>query len=123
MTTGRLTYCVSKLLGLTHRRSGPMRSKRHIYICSFCDKRQDQVQRLIAGPKNVYVCNECVAVYSKEPEEPHRERGLSCSFCGKKQGQVQYLIVGPHEVNICNQCLILCQEIIAEEPEQNMLST
>ena len=27
--------------------------------CSFCGKRQEQVERLIAGP-NVYICNECV---------------------------------------------------------------
>ncbi len=29
--------------------------------CSFCGKRQEQVDRLIAGP-NVYICNECVAL-------------------------------------------------------------
>ncbi len=27
--------------------------------CSFCNKRQEQVMRMIAGP-NVYICNECV---------------------------------------------------------------
>ena len=27
--------------------------------CSFCGKRQEQVERIIAGP-NVYICNECV---------------------------------------------------------------
>jgi len=30
--------------------------------CSFCGKAQKQVQRLIAGPGGVYICNECVAV-------------------------------------------------------------
>ena len=29
--------------------------------CSFCGKRQEQVERLIAGP-NVYICNECVGL-------------------------------------------------------------
>ncbi len=29
--------------------------------CSFCGKRQDQVQRLIAGP-GVYICAECVGL-------------------------------------------------------------
>jgi hypothetical protein len=28
--------------------------------CSFCDKRQDQVEQLIAGPGIVAICNECV---------------------------------------------------------------
>ena len=30
------------------------------YHCSFCGKNQDQVNRLIAGPGSVYICNECV---------------------------------------------------------------
>ncbi len=31
-----------------------------IYYCSFCDKSQHKVERLIAGPRGVYICNECV---------------------------------------------------------------
>ena len=30
------------------------------YQCSFCGKNQDQVERLIAGPGAVYICDECV---------------------------------------------------------------
>ena len=30
------------------------------YRCSFCGKRQDQVQKLIAGPREVFICNECI---------------------------------------------------------------
>jgi ATP-dependent Clp protease ATP-binding subunit ClpX len=36
------------------------RSSRVQYHCSFCGKNQDQVNRLIAGPGAVYICNECV---------------------------------------------------------------
>ena len=36
------------------------RTTRVQYHCSFCGKNQDQVQRLIAGPGAVYICNECV---------------------------------------------------------------
>ena len=28
--------------------------------CSFCGKSQEQVKKLIAGGKDVYICNECV---------------------------------------------------------------
>ena len=28
--------------------------------CSFCGKGQDEVDRLFAGPGDVYICNECV---------------------------------------------------------------
>ena len=30
------------------------------YRCSFCDKAQAQVKRLIAGPDRVFICDECV---------------------------------------------------------------
>ena len=28
--------------------------------CSFCGKTQDQVKRLVAGPNDIYICNECI---------------------------------------------------------------
>ncbi len=34
------------------------------YACSFCGRGQDEVQRLIAGPGNVFICDECVALCS-----------------------------------------------------------
>ncbi len=30
------------------------------YACSFCNKRQDEVRRLIAGPSKIFICNECI---------------------------------------------------------------
>ena len=36
--------------------------------CSFCNKTQDQVRKLIAGP-NVYICDECVEICSEIVEE------------------------------------------------------
>jgi ATP-dependent Clp protease ATP-binding subunit ClpX len=30
--------------------------------CSFCGKSKDHVQKLIAGPGAVYICNECVGL-------------------------------------------------------------
>jgi ATP-dependent Clp protease ATP-binding subunit ClpX len=40
------------------------RSGRGAYICSFCGRGQDEVQRLIAGPGTVFICDECVALCS-----------------------------------------------------------
>ncbi len=34
------------------------------YICSFCNRSQDEVRRLIAGPGTVFICDECVALCS-----------------------------------------------------------
>ena len=91
------------------------KTRRQTYVCSFCGKNQDQVQRLIGGPRNVYICDECIDAFSIVSEESQEERGLRCSFCDKKQIVVQYLTVGPNGVNICSECISLCQEIIAEE--------
>jgi ribosomal protein L37AE/L43A len=84
-------------------------------VCSFCRKQQDQVQRLIAGPGGIYICDECVATLSHAPATPQEEQGPRCSYCGKHQQQVASLAVGPHGVNICQECLTLCRQIIAEE--------
>lgn len=37
---------------------------RGTYVCSFCGRGQDEVQRLIAGPGTVFICDECVALCS-----------------------------------------------------------
>ena len=37
-------------------------SGRGIYNCSFCGRSQDEVQRLIAGPPPIFICDECVAI-------------------------------------------------------------
>ena len=39
------------------------------YRCSFCGKSQDQVQRLIAGPGGVYICDECIDLCREIIEE------------------------------------------------------
>lgn len=33
-----------------------------VYYCSFCMKSQHEVKKLIAGPGNIGICNECVAL-------------------------------------------------------------
>lgn len=52
--------------------------------CSFCNKTQDQVRKLIAGPAGVYICDECVDIcadiieeeYEEEPETEEMEINL-----------------------------------------------
>lgn len=40
-----------------------------IVRCSFCNKTQAQVKKLIAGPNGTYICDECVAICSEIIEE------------------------------------------------------
>ncbi|MHA6785217.1 ClpX C4-type zinc finger protein [Pseudonocardia saturnea] len=124
-------------LGLSHQRvhqllslptrpgaRGPGRQSAEL-TCSFCERPQTAVTKLIAGP-GVAVCSDCVAPVTQvvrhgtsaadgratvSPAGPAQ----SCSFCGK----------GPHEVPasaqagsgvavICAECLELCNEILVE---------
>lgn len=41
--------------------------------CSFCNKAQDQVRKLIAGPTGVYICDECVDICADIIEEEYEE--------------------------------------------------
>jgi len=41
--------------------------------CSFCNKSQDQVKKLIAGPAGVYICDECVEICADIIEEEFEE--------------------------------------------------
>ncbi|MEZ4562646.1 MAG: ATP-dependent Clp protease ATP-binding subunit ClpX [Thermomicrobiales bacterium] len=53
------------------------------YRCSFCNKGQEEVRRLIAGPNQVYICDECVQLCREiiEEEEPTAPRAEQ-SFAG-----------------------------------------
>lgn len=46
-----------------------------------------------------------------------RGNDIRCSFCGKSRAEVRNLIAGP-TVYICDECVDLCNDIIAEEWEE-----
>ncbi len=48
--------------------------------CSFCNKTEDQVHKLIAAPNNVYICDECVEICSEIIEEEMDEYGLDNEY-------------------------------------------
>ena len=37
--------------------------------CSFCNKSEDQVRKLIAGPEGVFICDECIGICAEIMEE------------------------------------------------------
>ncbi len=46
--------------------------------CSFCGRTQDEVERLIAGPDNVFICNFCVDLcHNLLVDEEYQDRGRS----------------------------------------------
>lgn len=55
--------------------------------CSFCGQREDQVDRLTAGPGQVYICNDCVDLYREHIEKSQKpitkEKWFQiCPACG-----------------------------------------
>jgi ATP-dependent Clp protease ATP-binding subunit ClpX len=58
-------------------RNGPEVFER---VCSFCGKSADMARRLIAGPNDVFICDECIEVCRKILNEEEQE--LTSSFTG-----------------------------------------
>ncbi len=119
----RVQQMVGGAGGSWWRRVWRLRSLKGNLVCTFCGRRQDQVAKLIAGPK-VLICDLCLesaerilsgsvpsAVGSLVPAgERARAR---CSFCGKRRGAGRPLLTGP-EGNICGECLNVCQQILID---------
>ena len=101
--------------------------------CSFCGQHQDDVDRLIAGPR-VFICDRCArrcaenfsgGIPATAPLLEKRPRystnnvhaaDARCSFCGKRWDDVQWIVKGPHEDLICAECVWLVIQIINEAP-------
>lgn len=101
----------------------PLSQETQYLQCSFCEKKQSEVSRLIAGPQ-VYICNECITTCSQVIAEgepigkitlvPGKQADASCSFCGKKPVEVNR-IVGVPTARICNECIKICDEILKND--------
>ena len=48
---------------------------RDLLHCTFCEKSQQRVKKLIAGP-GVYICNDCVDLCNAIIDEEYAEKGL-----------------------------------------------
>lgn len=86
-------------------------------ICSWCDRSQDQVRKLIAGA-GVYICDQCVAqgaeFFSKPQGKPLLDAKPKCSFCGQRQSCLTAASVAGPGAQMCAQCIQLCEEILAD---------
>ncbi len=66
--------------------------------CSFCSKHQTQVKRLIAGPKGVYICDECVALCSEIVDEELNEDSSPAVPQLERKAPIKYVwvVLKPH---------------------------
>ena len=79
------------------------------------------VDEVISSKPTTRPVSEAARSRSRSNERMARPREgngtLRCSFCGKSQNDVRKLIAGP-TVYICDECIELCNDIIAEEWEE-----
>ena len=54
--------------------------------CSFCNKTEDQVRKLIAGPNGVYICDECIDICAEIIEEELEEE-----YAAEELGEINLL--------------------------------
>lgn len=76
--------------------------------CSFCNKTQDQVRKLIAGPKGVYICDECIDICAEILEEEFEEL---------HEGAEEINLLKPEEIKS-----FLDEYVIGQEDAKKVLS-
>lgn len=79
--------------------------------CSFCNKTQDQVKKLIAGPAGVYICDECIDICSEILEEEFEEEETTA------ETDVDIKLLKPVEINE-----FLDEYVIGQEEAKKVLS-
>ena len=64
--------------------------------CSFCNKKQSMVKKLIQGPNGVYICDECVDICSEIIDEQLANSGDYDSFDMEDK---EIKLLKPKEIN------------------------
>jgi ATP-dependent Clp protease ATP-binding subunit ClpX len=99
------------------------RAESPLLRCSFCNKSQHDVQKLIAGP-TVFICNECVAVCDdilaadarleetgKSADQPTDDRpapwpsAIHCALCRVPISVDQSVPIGGNRGILCGGCI------------------
>ena len=80
--------------------------------CSFCGKTQGQVRKLIAGPNDVYICNECVELCSDILDEE-----LEPLYPGESGSAKNINLLKPAEIKA-----FLDEYVIGQEDAKKILS-
>ena len=70
------------------RRAATPRTPRSDYACSFCGQRQEHVRRLIAGPGDVCICDECIELCVEIIDE-EGAAGLSRLVRSEEEGRME----------------------------------
>jgi len=84
--------------------------------CTFCKRPQNEVAKLIAGPK-ILICDACVEVAQAAMALAREGSRAKCSFCSKQRTGDRQLLTGPAG-NICGECLTICRQILQDSGDR-----
>src|SRR5881396_356739 len=100
-------------------------------VCSFCEKSQDEVRKLIAGP-TVYICDECIDLCNDIiAEKGDRREALQgtasaasslrlaewCRVCRRRRAAPE-LVAVPDVGHVCHRCVDAIRATVdAPKPE------
>src|SRR5690242_5173580 len=78
--------------------------------CSVCQKKDDEVRSLIAGPR-VYICDECVDICLEILSKSFERKPENCLICGTTQERGKMKKI-PHRGLICDACAKTLKEMM-----------
>lgn len=119
----RIQQMVGDAGGSWWRRAWRSRNAKRNLTCTFCERSQDIVTKLIAGP-NVFICDACVAVAEKSMGEistaplalTRQTAKARCSFC-RKRSTTDRPVFKASAASICARCLNVCHQILMDSGE------
>ena len=88
----------------------------HKVRCSFCNKSEDQVRKLIAGPEGVYICDGCIEICQEILELQNQIAACKEEIAAKK-GERLCPSCGAHIPRNARFCMQCGCHIEQEEPE------
>src|SRR5262245_47796658 len=92
-----------------------------VLTCSFCSKTQNEVRKLIAGPK-MYICGECVDLCIDILKEDLSKKPQDCLLCGSTK-EMQEMTRIPGRGSICSTCLGEVRAVLEHLKECNPRQT
>src|SRR5262245_25299911 len=90
--------------------------------CSFCGKKQDEVDKIVGGAQG-HICDQCLAAFlssfengamsADELSKELRAESEKCLFCGKAREEVK-AVFSKDDSSICIDCLKIYQEKLSD---------
>lgn len=114
----RVQQIVNEAGGSWWQRVWRSRNARQNLSCTFCERPNADVDKLIAGP-NVYICDACVELAEKALKSGSNSKfmrstnaSVRCSFCRKRRNEDRQILASS-AANICADCVRVCEQIVA----------